>query len=102
MRQTHTLAILLTILFHTLEQVGVVIEFAMIGHFGVIFRFRAWFLKHAVRVCRLKLIHNREVFMTFKLPKIELLSDGARSAPQTHQRTTNINSGMNQPSRSIL
>jgi len=60
MRHSHTLAILLTILFHTLEQLLVVIEFAMIGHFGVNFRFRVWFLKHAVRGCGLKPIHNRE------------------------------------------
>ena len=37
MGQTHTLAILLTILFHTLEQVRTVIEFATFGHFRVIF-----------------------------------------------------------------
>ena len=37
MRHSHTLAILLTILFHTLEQVVTVIEFVTFGHFGVIF-----------------------------------------------------------------
>jgi len=50
MGHSHTLAILLTILFHTLEQVGAAIEFAPIVRFEVIFRFRARFLKHAVRV----------------------------------------------------
>jgi len=37
MGQTHTLAILLTILFHTLEQVETVIEFASFARFSVIF-----------------------------------------------------------------
>jgi len=36
MGQTHTLAILLTILFDTLEQVVTVIGFVSIVHFGVI------------------------------------------------------------------
>jgi len=70
MGQTHTLAILLTILFHTLEQVEAMIEFATIGHFGVIFRFLARFLKHSVRVCGPKPDRIREVFVTFKLPRI--------------------------------
>jgi len=37
MGHSHTLAILLTILFHTLEQVKAAIEFAAFGHFRVIF-----------------------------------------------------------------
>ena len=44
MGQSHTLAILLTILFHTLEQVGPVIEFATFAHFGEIFDFAHGFL----------------------------------------------------------
>jgi len=53
MGHSHTLAILLTILFHTLEQDEATIEFVMFSHFGVIFRFRAMFLKHTTRVCGL-------------------------------------------------
>ena len=43
MGQTHTLAILLTILFHTLEQVGTVIEFVTIAPFWRFSRFPAVF-----------------------------------------------------------
>jgi len=60
MGQTHTLAILLTILFHTLEQVVTTIEFASFAHFGLIFRFRARFLKHAKSVYGLKSVLNCE------------------------------------------
>jgi|GEM_PF-3667180 len=62
MGQTHTLAKLLTILFHTLEQVGTSIGVVAYVRFGVIFRFRAGVLKHIVRG-----------FVTFKLPKIEVV-----------------------------
>jgi len=41
----------LTILFHTLEQLGTTIEFVALVRFGFSFRFCAWLLKHAVRVC---------------------------------------------------
>jgi len=38
MGQTHTLAILLTILFHTLEQLGPVIEFVTTAEIGEILK----------------------------------------------------------------
>ena len=53
MGHSHTLAILLTILFHTLEQVVTVIEFVTTASFGVIIRISRSVFKHATRVCGL-------------------------------------------------
>ena len=47
MGHRHTPFILLTILFHTLEQVADVIEFVAFVRFGVIFRFRDSIPKHS-------------------------------------------------------
>jgi len=54
MGQTHTLAILLTILFHTLEQVKAATEFAALLHFGRFSRVIPQISEHAVRFCRPK------------------------------------------------